>query len=98
MIQQWQDFLKTQATQAASNNTIVDLSHLGLLQLSGEDHLDFIQKQVTNDINQLDGNNAQFTGYCNPKGRLLALFLAFSHYDHLHLQLMVSLPKQYKSA
>ena len=87
MIQQWQDFLKTQSTQAISNNTIVDLSHLGLLQLSGDDHLDFIQKQVTNDINYLDGNNAQFTGYCNPKGRLLALFLAFSHYDHLHLQL-----------
>ena len=87
MKQQWQDFLKTQLAQASSENAIFDLSHLGLLQLSGEDHLDFIQKQVTNDINLLDGHNAQFTGYCSPKGRLLALFLAFSHYDHLHLQL-----------
>ena len=87
MIQQWQDFLKTQTAITATDNTIVDLSHLGLLQLSGVDHLDFIQKQVTNDINQLNGNNAQFTGYCSPKGRLLALFLAFSHHDHLHLQL-----------
>ena len=88
--QTWQDFLATQTSQAifdTKTNAIVDLSHLGLLQLSGDDHLDFIQKQVTNDINLLDGNNAQFTGYCSPKGRLLALFTAFKHYDHLHLQL-----------
>lgn len=87
MIQQWQDFLTMQSPQPASGNSIVDLSHLGLLQLSGDDHLDFIQKQVTNDISLLNGNNAQFTGYCSPKGRLLALFLAFAHYDHVHLQL-----------
>lgn len=71
----------------ASGNVLCDLSHLGLLQLSGADAVTFLQGQVTNDVKLLKGNNAHYTGYCNPKGRLLALFLAFAHADHLHLQL-----------
>ena len=74
--------------QATSNgNVLVDLSHLGLLQISGEDAASFLQGQVTNDIKLLNGQNSQYAGYCNPKGRLLALFLAFTHCDHLYLQL-----------
>ena len=68
-------------------NTLCDLTHIGLLEVSGADAVSFLQGQVTNDVNLLNGNNAHFSGYCSPKGRLLALFLAFRHYDHLHLQL-----------
>ena len=68
-------------------NTLCDLTHIGLLEISGADAVSFLQGQVTNDVNLLTGNNAHFSGYCSPKGRLLALFLAFKHYDHLHLQL-----------
>jgi folate-binding protein YgfZ len=64
-----------------------DLSHLGLLELDGADAFTFLQGQVTNDIKLLNGNNAHYTAYCNPKGRMLALFLAFSHHGHLHLQM-----------
>lgn len=70
-----------------SDTVMCDLSHLGLLQLDGADATTFLQGQVTNDVKLLDGHIAHYTGYCNPKGRLLALFLAFSHYDHLHLQM-----------
>lgn len=70
-----------------SNNILCDLSHLGLLEISGADAATFLQGQVTNDVKLLMGNNAHYTAYCNPKGRMLALFLAFAHYDHLHLQL-----------
>lgn len=69
-----------------SQDIITDLSHLGLLEVSGDDAKSFLQGQVTNDVMQLTGNNSQFAGYCNPKGRLLALFQAFAHKDHLHLQ------------
>jgi folate-binding protein YgfZ len=69
------------------DSVICDLSHLGLLELKGSDVLTFLQGQLTNDIKLLDGHNAHYTGYCNPKGRLLALFLAFSHADHMHLQM-----------
>ena len=72
---------------ATSNNILCDLSHLGLLEISGADAVTFLQGQVTNDVNLLNGSNAHYSAYCNPKGRMLALFLAFAHYDHLHLQL-----------
>ena len=71
---------------AADGNILCDLSHLGLLQLEGEDRVAFLQGQVTNDVRLLDGSNSHYSGYCTPKGRLLALFLAFAHHDHLHLQ------------
>ena len=72
---------------ATNNNILCDLSHLGLLEISGADAVTFLQGQVTNDVSLLNGSNAHYTAYCNPKGRMLALFLAFAHYDHLHLQL-----------
>ena len=95
-LQQWQQFLNTSAEKIPVYNTlavtehdhiICDLSHLGLLQIDGADAVNFLQGQVTNDVKQLDGNIAHYSGYCSPKGRLLALFLAFAHHDHLHLQM-----------
>ncbi len=76
---------------AAHGDIITSLSHLGLLEISGDDAVTFLQGQVTNDVKKLDGTNSQFAGYCSPKGRLLALFLAFAHADHLHLQTPLSL-------
>ena len=69
---------------AGQQNILADLSHLGILEISGEDAINFLQGQVTNDVKQLNGKNSQYTGYCTPKGRLLGLFLAFAHADHLH--------------
>lgn len=95
-LQQWQQFLQESAKQnpigtisdISINDTVLcDLSHLGLLQIEGADAFTFLQGQVTNDVKQLDGHRAHYTGYCNPKGRLLALFLAFSHQNHVHLQM-----------
>lgn len=74
--------------QATLNKTVLtDLSHLGLLQIDGDDRVSFLQGQVTNDVKLLTGTNSHYTGYCTPKGRLIALFMAFAHQDHLHLQL-----------
>ncbi|OGV73845.1 MAG: glycine cleavage system protein T [Methylophilales bacterium RIFCSPHIGHO2_02_FULL_57_10] len=91
-----QHFGQPQAELAATGNgdIIADLSHLGLLQVEGEDALTFLQGQVTNDIKLLDGSNSQYAGYCTPKGRLLAIFLAFAHRDHFHLQLNGALTEQ----
>lgn len=77
--------------KATTGNILTSLSHLGILEVSGDDAVTFLQGQVTNDVKLLAGNNSQYAGYCSPKGRLLALFLAFAHQDHLHLQLPASL-------
>lgn len=93
--QQWHEFLQNSNTEhplheisssILEETVICDLSHLGLLKIQGTDALTFLQGQVTNDIKQLNGSNAHYTGYCNPKGRLLGLFLAFAYSDHIHLQ------------
>ncbi|MBM3351323.1 MAG: folate-binding protein YgfZ [Betaproteobacteria bacterium] len=95
-IHEWQQFVQSSLTECPLvainsdivNETIVsDLSHLGLLQLSGSDASTFLQGQVTNDVRLLDGSRAHYSGYCSPKGRLLALFLAFTHQNRLHLQM-----------
>jgi tRNA-modifying protein YgfZ len=77
--------------QGSDKDIITALSHMGILEIRGEDAIAFLQGQLTNDIKQLNGTNSQYSGYCNPKGRLLALFLAFAHQDHLHLQLPLCL-------
>lgn len=78
---------ETEREAVSNDTTLCDLSHLGLLQVEGIDAITFLQGQVTNDVKQLNGHNAHYTAYCNPKGRMLALFLAFSHHDHVHLQM-----------
>lgn len=75
----------------SQHTTLYDLSHLALLELTGTDAVNFLQGQVTNDVKLLDGQRAHYTGYCSPKGRLLGLFLAFAHQDHLHLQMPASI-------
>lgn len=72
-------------TQA--QNVMCDFSHLGVLEITGVDAVTFLQGQVTNDARLLNENSAHYTGYCSAKGRLLALFFAFSHQQKLHLQL-----------
>lgn len=52
--------------------SVSKLHHLSLIKITGEDAAHFLQGQLTNDIEALDGN-WQYSGYCNPKGRLLAI-------------------------
>lgn len=41
----------------------------------GDDVQSFLQGQLTNDVKALSGSHWQRTGYCTPKGRLMASFL-----------------------
>lgn len=54
---------------------LCDLSHFGLISVSGNDAMPFLQGQLTNDIKQVSENTSQFSAYCTPKGRVLATFL-----------------------
>lgn len=70
-----------------TDNIMVDLSDTGLISVTGEDAKTFLQGQVTNDVNAITATQSHYSGYCNPKGRLLALFFAFQHQDTLYLSL-----------
>ena len=64
------------ALAAARDGTIVaDLSHNALIAVSGDDAASFLHGQFTNDVESLGPGEAQWSGWCSPKGRLLATFL-----------------------
>jgi hypothetical protein len=77
--------------QAAAGNVLADLSHYGLIAARGDDTVEFLQGQLTNDVRAVEGNRSQLTGHCTPKGRLLALFRLFRHGDAHLLQLPAEL-------
>ena len=54
---------------------LVPLTHLGIIEVSGKDAQSFLNTQLTSDVVQVTPESAQFSGYCTPKGRLLATFL-----------------------
>lgn len=62
-----------------SSNKLQLLNHLSLIRIEGDDATTFLQGQLSNDVT-LANEQWQFTGYCSPKGRLLAL-LQLWHYD-----------------
>jgi len=82
----WQDFIAKQGGEFNANSEvefksatnvsdfISDLSYLGVIEVSGEDKIGFLQGQLTSDIQKLAADTSQFAGYCTPKGRMLALF------------------------
>ncbi len=64
-----------------------DLSMEGLIEVSGDDAVTFLQGQLTSDVRKVTPTAAQYSGLCTPKGRLLASFLIWRRGDRLYLQL-----------
>ncbi len=58
-------------------DTFADLSCLAHLAVGGPDAATFLQGQLTNDVRRLTTASHQISGYCDPKGRLLAIFRIF---------------------
>lgn len=65
----------------AAGCVMADLSHWGIIAARGEEAATFLQGQLTGDIHAVTDNKGQISGYCNPKGRLLATFYVFRHAD-----------------
>ena len=62
---------------ALQSHVLCDLSHYGLIRVSGAEAEGFLQNQFCNDVRKVNRTHSQLNGYCNPKGRLLALFRLF---------------------
>lgn len=76
--------------QAMIDGTVISpLSHYGIISASGDDAVDFLQNQLSNDIKQVDDNHSQLSSYCSPKGRVLASFRIFKFNNQLQLRLPV---------
>ena len=64
-----------EAAAARDATILADLSHNALLAVTGDDAEAFLQGQLTNDVQALLEDAAQWNGWCSAKGRLLATFL-----------------------
>lgn len=78
-----QNILDTLQTGAV----FADLAPLGLIAFNGEDTTTYLQGQLTNDVRKLATGAAQYSGFCSPKGRLLASFLLWNQDDATYMQL-----------
>ena len=70
---------------APQGAVLSNLSDRGLLEVSGDDAVTFLQNQLTNDITKIDDKVHQLTAWCNPKGRVIANFRAFKRDDKIFL-------------
>ncbi|MEB4590902.1 folate-binding protein [Candidatus Thiothrix sp. Deng01] len=66
---------------------LCDLSHFGLISVSGEDAANFLQGQLTNDIRQVTDTFSQLSAYCTPQGRTLATFFITKRQGMYYLSL-----------
>jgi folate-binding protein YgfZ len=58
-----------------SGFTRYNLSHLGIMEITGEDAGQFLQGQLSCNINELNANKASIAAFCNPKGRVISTVL-----------------------
>ncbi|MDM8560056.1 hypothetical protein [Candidatus Parabeggiatoa sp. HSG14] len=68
---------KEELQQALHGDIITDLSHFGLIKVSGGDAEKFLQGQLTNDVRKVTAQRNQLNACCTPKGRILINFRLF---------------------
>ncbi len=68
---------RAEARAALEVDVLCDLSHLGLIAVSGVDAQSFLQGQLINDVRLVDDTQSQITAHCSAKGRMLATFRLF---------------------
>lgn len=69
----------TDNQKAGCTDIICDLSQYSTLVVAGEDAVDFMQGQFTNDVKNVDEQSSQLNAFCNNKGRMTANFRLFKY-------------------
>src|SRR6266853_4121814 len=66
---------KREFAAARAGAIVTPIKRFDLLRIHGAEAKAFLQGQLTCDLEQVTAEQAQFGGYCTPKGRLLANFV-----------------------
>ncbi|MFZ3220022.1 MAG: folate-binding protein [Rhodoferax sp.] len=67
----------TEHPPVSSLNGVAALTHLGVIQVVGEDAAKFIHGQLTQDFSLLGQDTARLAAFCSAKGRMQASFIGF---------------------
>jgi folate-binding protein YgfZ len=73
--------------QVFHGNIIADLSHYGLIEVTGKDAETFLAAQFTSDVRQISESTGQLSAWCTAKGRVLAVFRIFQRAGAYYLLL-----------
>ena len=65
------------------------------IKVEGDDRVQFLQGQLTQDINLITPDHALFSGFCNPKGRVLAFMLCYMDQASIHIQIDSSVEESF---
>lgn len=100
----WINFLKTNNAAFIENSTLVfpesqqekadsitALPHLAIIKITGNDASQFLQGQLTCDINDLTESISFYTAFCNAKGRTISTLLILKITDAFLLVLPTEL-------
>jgi folate-binding protein YgfZ len=74
----WQEFGERYSKLVVSGNFLCSADDLGLILVSGADAGEFLQNQLSNDIDLIDESSLQISSYSTPKGRMLGIFRVVS--------------------
>jgi len=105
----WQEFLMTQGADFEAgrlhnfpgnetrtiDNIVTDLSHLALIEISGDDAEEFLHGQFTINIYHLQKHLLKFSAWCNPKGQVRATFFIYRHDDGFTILLPAELKESF---
>ena len=67
------------------------LDNRALIKLTGEDSLDFLQSQFSNDVKKIRDNEIQINAYCQHQGKITALIWVFKKDEIYYLSFPESL-------
>ena len=76
-------------------NKYVHLNTNSTIKVEGDDRIQFLQGQLTQDINLITLDRALFAGFCNPKGRVLAFMLCYIDQASIHIQIDSSIEESF---
>ena len=76
-------------------NKYVHLNTNSTIKVEGDDRIQFLQGQLTQDINLIALDKALFAGFCNPKGRVLAFMLCYMDQSSIHIQIDSSVEESF---
>jgi hypothetical protein len=74
---------------------LTDLSQLSVLEITGNDAPEFLNNQFISDIKQLPGNSLHYSAWCNPQGRVIAVFIIYQVEQSFYLLLPAGLKHRF---
>ena len=76
---------------SSEENKFIVLDKTSTIRVEGDDRIQFLQGQLTQDINLISQDKALYAGFCNPKGRVLAFMLCYATQNSIYIQLESSI-------